>query len=80
MPSFDFRLLLDHAAENGYGSPGLQRQTILKSRCKSILESGHETDKPVHPAGLPRRPSVTPARLLRHRFWAAVKTYPASRW
>ena len=39
------RLLLDHAAENGYGIPAFNVNNL--EQVQSIMEAAHETDSPV---------------------------------
>ena len=38
------RLLLDHAAENGYGIPAFNVNNL--EQVQSIMEAAHETDSP----------------------------------
>ena len=39
------RLLLDHAAENGYGIPGFNVNNL--EQVQAIMEAAYETDSPV---------------------------------
>ena len=41
------RLLLDHAAENGYGIPAFNVNNL--EQVQSIMEAAYETDSPVIP-------------------------------
>ncbi len=50
------RLLLDHAAENGYGIPAFNVNNL--EQVQSIMEAALRNRQPRDPAGLPRRPSV----------------------
>jgi fructose-bisphosphate aldolase class II len=50
------RLLLDHAAENGYGIPAFNVNNL--EQVQAIMEAASETDCPVILQAVPWRPQV----------------------
>ena len=46
------RLLLDHAAENGYGIPAFNVNNL--EQVQAIMEAAYETDSPVNPPSFKR--------------------------
>ena len=67
------RLLLDHAAENGYGIPAF---TNNLEQVQSIMEAAYETDSPVILQASRGARSYAGENFLRHLILAAVETYP----
>ena len=75
MPLVSMRQLLDHAAENGYGTPGIQREQPGTSagdhgcgRSRSTRRSSCRRP--------PARVSTRAKPFLRHLIEAAVESYP----
>ncbi len=54
------RLLLDHAAENGYGIPAFNVNNL--EQVQSIMEAAAETDSPLF-CRPPAAPASTPVRI-----------------
>ena len=61
MPLVPMRVLLDHAAENGYGVAALNVNNM--EQIQAIMEAADETDSPGHHPGLARRPQLHQGRL-----------------
>jgi hypothetical protein len=68
------RLLLDHAAENGYGIPAFNVNNL--EQVQSIMEAAHETDSPVILQASRGARQYAGESFLRHLILAAVETYP----
>jgi fructose-bisphosphate aldolase, class II len=68
------RLLLDHAAENGYGIPAFNVNNM--EQIQSIMKAAHETDSPVILQASRGARSYAGENFLRHLILAAVETYP----
>ena len=68
------RLLLDHAAENGYGIPAFNVNNL--EQVQSIMEAAYETDSPVILQASRGARSYAGENFLRHLILAAVETYP----
>ncbi|WP_199246442.1 class II fructose-bisphosphate aldolase [[Phormidium] sp. ETS-05] len=68
------RLLLDHAAENGYGLPAYNVNNM--EQIISIMKAAHETDSPVILQASRGARSYAGENFLRHLVLAAVETYP----
>jgi fructose-bisphosphate aldolase, class II len=68
------RLLLDHAAENGYGIPAFNVNNL--EQIQSIMQAAHETDSPVILQASRGARSYAGENFLRHLILAAVETYP----
>ena len=68
------RLLLDHAAENGYGIPAFNVNNL--EQVQSIMEAAHETDSPVILQASRGARTYAGENFLRHLILAAVETYP----
>ena len=68
------RLLLDHAAENGYGIPAFNVNNL--EQVQSIMEAAHETDSPVILQASRGARQYAGENFLRHLILAAVETYP----
>ena len=67
------RLLLDHAAENGYGIPAFNVNNL--EQVQSIMEAAYETDSPVILQASRGARSYAGENFLRHLILAAVETY-----
>jgi fructose-bisphosphate aldolase class II len=68
------RLLLDHAAENGYGIPAFNVNNM--EQIQSIMFAAHETDSPVILQASRGARNYAGENFLRHLILAAVETYP----
>jgi fructose-bisphosphate aldolase class II len=68
------RLLLDHAAENGYGIPAYNVNNM--EQIQSIMQAAHEADSPVILQASRGARSYAGENFLRHLILAAVETYP----
>jgi fructose-bisphosphate aldolase, class II len=68
------RLLLDHAAENGYGIPAFNVNNM--EQIQSIMQAAAETDAPVILQASRGARSYAGESFLRHLILAAVETYP----
>jgi fructose-bisphosphate aldolase, class II len=68
------RLLLDHAAENGYGIPAFNVNNM--EQIQSIMQAANETDSPVILQASRGARSYAGENFLRHLILAAVETYP----
>ncbi|MBU6185131.1 MAG: class II fructose-bisphosphate aldolase [Synechococcales bacterium] len=68
------RLLLDHAAEYGYGIPAYNVNNM--EQIQSILQAAHETDSPVILQASRGARTYAGENFLRHLILAAVETYP----
>ena len=68
------RLLLDHAAENGYGIPAYNVNNM--EQIQSIMQAAHEADSPVILQASRGARSYAGEYFLRHLILAAVETYP----
>ncbi|PSB23835.1 class II fructose-bisphosphate aldolase [Stenomitos frigidus] len=68
------RLLLDHAAENGYGIPAYNVNNMEQIR--AIMNAAHETDSPVILQASRGARTYAGENFLRHLILAAIETYP----
>ena len=68
------RLLLDHAAENGYGIPAYNVNNM--EQIQSIMQAADETNSPVILQASRGARSYAGENFLRHLVLAAVETYP----
>jgi fructose-bisphosphate aldolase, class II len=68
------RLLLDHAAENGYGIPAFNVNNM--EQIQAIMQAAHETDSPVILQASRGARTYAGENFLRHLILAAVETYP----
>jgi fructose-bisphosphate aldolase, class II len=68
------RLMLDHAAENGYGIPAFNVNNM--EQIQSIMQAAHETDSPVILQASRGARKYAGENFLRHLILAAVETYP----
>lgn len=68
------RLLLDHAAENGYGIPAYNVNNM--EQIQAIMRAADETDSPVILQASRGARSYAGENFLRHLILAAVETYP----
>ncbi|HEY9741980.1 MAG TPA: class II fructose-bisphosphate aldolase [Coleofasciculaceae cyanobacterium] len=68
------RLLLEHAAENGYGIPAYNVNNM--EQIQSIMQAAHEADSPVILQASRGARSYAGENFLRHLIMAAVETYP----
>ncbi len=68
------RLLLDHAAENGYGIPAFNVNNL--EQILSIMQAADETDSPVILQASRGARSYAGENFLRHLVLGAVETYP----
>jgi fructose-bisphosphate aldolase, class II len=68
------RLLLDHAAENGYGIPAFNVNNL--EQIQAILKAAVETDSPVILQASRGARAYAGENFLRHLILAAVETYP----
>ncbi|MBD1845194.1 fructose-bisphosphate aldolase class II [Cyanobacteria bacterium FACHB-63] len=68
------RLLLDHAAENGYGIPAFNVNNM--EQIQSIMLAAHETNSPVILQASRGARNYAGENFLRHLILAAVETYP----
>ncbi|HIK33266.1 MAG TPA: fructose-bisphosphate aldolase class II [Oscillatoriales cyanobacterium M59_W2019_021] len=68
------RLLLDHAAENGYGIPAYNVNNL--EQILAIMQAADETDSPVILQASRGARAYAGENFLRHLVLAAVETYP----
>ncbi len=68
------RLLLDHAAENGYGIPAFNVNNM--EQIQAIMQAAHETNSPVILQASRGARKYAGENFLRHLILAAVETYP----
>ncbi|OUC16051.1 MAG: fructose-1,6-bisphosphate aldolase [Alkalinema sp. CACIAM 70d] len=68
------RLLLDHAAENGYGIPAFNVNNM--EQIQAIMQAANETDSPVILQASRGARNYAGENFLRHLILAAVETYP----
>jgi fructose-bisphosphate aldolase, class II len=68
------RLMLDHAAENGYGIPAFNVNNL--EQIQAIMQAAHETDSPVILQASRGARKYAGENFLRHLILAAVETYP----
>ena len=68
------RLLLDHAAENGYGIPAYNVNNMEQIR--AIMNAAYETDSPVILQASRGARTYAGENFLRHLILAAIETYP----
>jgi fructose-bisphosphate aldolase, class II len=68
------RLLLDHAAENGYGIPAFNVNNM--EQIQAIMQAAVETDSPVILQASRGARNYAGENFLRHLILAAVETYP----
>ena len=68
------RLLLDHAAENGYGIPAYNVNNM--EQIQSIMQAANEADSPVILQASRGARSYAGEIFLRHLILAAMETYP----
>ncbi len=68
------RLLLDHAAENGYGLPAYNVNNM--EQIQSIMQAANETNSPVIIQASRGARNYAGENFLRHLILAAVETYP----
>ena len=68
------RLLLEHAAENGYGIPAYNVNNM--EQILSIMQAAQEADSPVILQASRGARSYAGENFLRHLILAAVETYP----
>ncbi|MDB9460165.1 class II fructose-bisphosphate aldolase, partial [Dolichospermum circinale CS-545/17] len=68
------RLLLDHAAEHGYGIPAFNVNNL--EQIQAIMKAATETDSPVILQASRGARNYAGENFLRHLILAAVETYP----
>lgn len=68
------RLLLDHAAENGYGIPAYNVNNM--EQIQAIMRAADETNSPVILQASRGARSYAGENFLRHLILAAIETYP----
>ena len=68
------RLLLDHAAENGYGIPAFNVNNM--EQIQSIMQAANETNSPVILQASRGARNYAGENFLRHLILAAAETYP----
>ena len=68
------RLMLDHAAENGYGIPAFNVNNM--EQIQAIMQAAKETDSPVILQASRGARKYAGENFLRHLILAAVETYP----
>jgi fructose-bisphosphate aldolase class II len=68
------RLLLDHAAENGYGIPAFNVNNL--EQIQAIMQAANETDSPVILQASRGARNYAGENFLRHLILAAAETYP----
>ncbi|NJO39132.1 MAG: fructose-bisphosphate aldolase class II [Cyanobacteria bacterium RU_5_0] len=68
------RLLLDHAAENGYGIPAFNVNNM--EQIQSIMQAAQQTDSPVILQASRGARKYAGENFLRHLILAAIETYP----
>ncbi|HOD82520.1 MAG: Fructose-bisphosphate aldolase [Planctomycetes bacterium ADurb.Bin126] len=75
MPLVPMRILLDHAAENGYGVAALNVNNM--EQIQAIMEAAQETDSPVIIQASRGARKYTNDAYLRHLMLAAAELYPS---
>ncbi|MFN9858359.1 MAG: class II fructose-bisphosphate aldolase, partial [Pseudanabaena sp.] len=68
------RLLLDHAAENGYGIPAFNVNNM--EQIQAIMQAANETNSPVILQASRGARNYAGENFLRHLILAATETYP----
>ena len=68
------RLLLDHAAEHGYGIPAFNVNNL--EQIQAIMKAAVDTDSPVILQASRGARNYAGENFLRHLILAAVETYP----
>ena len=68
------RLMLDHAAENGYGIPAYNVNNM--EQIQAIMQAAHETNSPVILQASRGARKYAGENFLRHLLLAAAETYP----
>lgn len=74
MPLVPLRIVLDHAAENGYGVAAFNVNNM--EQIQSIMEAADETDSPVIVQASRGARKYSQDAYLRHLMLAAVELYP----
>jgi len=74
MPLVPMLLLLDHAAENGYGLAAFNVNNM--EQIQAIMEAAAETDSPVIIQASRGARSYSQDNYLRHLMLAAAELYP----
>ena len=74
MPLVPLRVVLDHAAENGYGVAAFNVNNM--EQIQSIMEAASETDSPVIVQASRGARSYSQDNYLRHLMLAASELYP----
>jgi fructose-bisphosphate aldolase class II len=74
MPLVPLRILLDHAAANGYGVAAFNVNNM--EQIQAIMEAAHETDSPVIIQASRGARSYSQDNYLRHLMLAAAELYP----
>lgn len=74
MPLVPMRILLDHAAENGYGVAALNVNNM--EQIQAIMEAANETDSPVIIQASRGARKYSQDAYLRHLMLAAAELYP----
>ena len=74
MPLVPMRILLDHAAENGYGLAAFNVNDM--EQIQAIMEAAHETNSPVIVQASRGARSYSQDNYLRHLMLAAAELYP----
>ena len=74
MPLVPMRILLDHAAENGYGVAALNVNNM--EQIQAIMEAARETDSPAIIQASRGARKYTNDAYLRHLMLAAAELYP----
>ena len=75
MPLVPMRILLDHAAEHGYGLAAFNVNNM--EQIQSIMEAAKETDSPVIVQASRGARSYSQDNYLRHLMIAAAELYPS---
>ena len=75
MPLVPMRILLDHAAEHGYGLAAFNVNNM--EQIQAIMEAAKETDSPVIIQASRGARSYSQDNYLRHLMLAAAELYPA---
>jgi len=68
------RLLLDHAAENGYGIPAFNVNNM--EQIQSIMQAANETNSPVILQASRGARNYAGENFLRHLIWLLPKLIP----
>ena len=74
MPLVPLRVVLDHAAENGYGVAAFNVNNM--EQIQAIMEAAHETDSPVIVQASRGARTYSQDAYLRHLMLAAAELYP----